>query len=36
MKFNQPPSEDILRAYLDRNFLNAAYHSVYKDRLSGF
>lgn len=29
-KFNQPPQADILRKYLDRNFPNATYYSVYE------
>ena len=35
-KFNQPPREDILRAYLDRNFPKGTYHSVYEAGFSGF
>lgn len=35
-KFNQPPQEDILRAYLDRNFPGATYYSVYEAGFSGF
>lgn len=35
-KFNQPPQADILRKYLDRNFPNATYYSVYEAGFSGF
>lgn len=35
-KFTQPPQEHILRAYLNRNFPGATYHSVYEAGFSGF
>lgn len=35
-KFNQPPRADVLRNYLDRNFPNATYYSVYEAGFSGF
>lgn len=35
-KFDQPPRADILRNYLDRNFPNATYYSVYEAGFSGF
>lgn len=34
--FSQPPQADALKAYLDRNFPNARYHSVYEAGFSGF
>jgi transposase len=34
--FNQPPGGVVLRNYLDRNFPNATYHSVYEAGFSGF
>ncbi len=34
--FNQPPTGDALRNYLDQNFPNATYHSVYEAGFSGF
>ena len=35
-KFTQPPQVDVLRNYLDRNFPNATYYSVYEAGFSGF
>src|SRR5690554_3719831 len=35
-KFDQPPRADVLRNYLDRNFPNATYYSVYEAGFSGF
>ena len=35
-KFTQPPQVDLLRNYLDRNFPNATYYSVYEAGFSGF
>lgn len=34
--FNQPPRADILHNYLDLNFPNATYYSVYEAGFSGF
>ena len=35
-KFTQPPQVGLLRNYLDRNFPNATYYSVYEAGFSGF
>ena len=35
-KFTQPPSAEVLRNYLDRNFPYATYYSVYEAGFSGF
>lgn len=35
-KFTQPPQVEILHSYLNRNFPNATYHSVYEAGFSGF
>lgn len=35
-KFNQPPNAEVLIEYLERNFPNATYYSVYEAGFSGF
>ncbi len=35
-KFTQPPQVEVLHSYLNRNFPNATYHSVYEAGFSGF